>query len=147
MTTIHTSGNLQEALRRIADKVNHKATLRVGFLEGATYGDGTSVALVAAVQDFGAPSVGIPPRPFFRNMVRRRSKEWPKALGAALVQHGYDVDKSLRVLGEVIRGQLQQSIVDFEGVPLKPATVARKGFEKQLIDTSHMLNSVDYEVK
>jgi hypothetical protein len=49
-------------------------------------------------------------------------------------------------VGEGIKGQLQQAIVDFAGAPLAPATVAAKGFDKQLIDSGVMQHSVDYEV-
>ena len=48
--------------------------------------------------------------------------------------------------GEAVAGQLRQSIVDFSSVPLAPSTIARKGFENQLVDTGHMLNSIDYEL-
>jgi hypothetical protein len=30
---------------------------------------------------------------------------------------------------------------------LKPATIRRKGFAKPLVDTGHMLNSIDHEVE
>jgi hypothetical protein len=53
----------------------------------------------------------------------------------------------LDLMGTAIKGQLQQAIVDFVGIPLAPATIARKGTDKQLVDTGHMLASVDYEVK
>jgi hypothetical protein len=33
-----------------------------------------------AVQEFGAPSRNIPPRPFFRNMIARKRNEWPTAV-------------------------------------------------------------------
>jgi hypothetical protein len=42
---------------------------------------------------------------------------------------------------------LQQSIRDTNDPPLAQATIARKGFAKPLIDTSVMINSVDYEVE
>jgi hypothetical protein len=121
--------------------------LRVGFLENATYPDGTLVAMVAAIQNYGAPAAGIPPRPFFSNMVRRKQAEWAPALGQLLVRNKYDVDKSLKQLAEGIKGQLQDSIQQTNSPPLKPATVKRKGFSKPLIDTGQMLNSVSYEVK
>ena len=49
-------------------------------------------------------------------------------------------------MGEGIKGQLQQSIRDTNAPPLAPATVSAKGFAKPLIDSSNMINSVDYEV-
>jgi hypothetical protein len=118
----------------------------VGFLEGATYPDGTSVAMVAVIQDFGAPNAGIPPRPFFRNVVAEGKMTWGKSLVTILKDNDYDAKRALKLMGEGIRGQIQNSITNGSFTPLKPATVRRKGFDKPLIDTGHMLNSVDYEV-
>jgi hypothetical protein len=134
-------------LERISERLGSEPMkVRVGFLEGATYPDGTSVALVAAVQDMGSPAQNIPPRPFFRNVVAAKSGEWPNALRAALAATDDDAEKALGIVGEGIAGQLRQSIVDTNEPPLAPATIARKGFDKPLVDTGHMLQSVDKEV-
>lgn len=146
MATISGGAALEERLAEIASKLSRGATLKVGFLEGATYPDGTSVAMVAAIQNFGAPSRNIPPRPFFSNMVQDKSPEWPEAVAKLLVDTDYDVERTLALAGEAIKGQLQQSIRDTNSPPLSPRTVQRKGFEKPLIDTGHMINSVDYTV-
>lgn len=144
MATISGGDKLEAALLRIAAQLGDGATLRVGFLEGATYPDGTPVAAVAAFQDFGTRS--IPPRPFFRNMVRRRSGGWPNGIATQLRQTGYNVTRTLELTGSVIQGQLKQSIIETNAPPLAPSTIRRKGFAKPLIETSHMINSVDYEV-
>lgn len=56
MATISLSGGagLQAKLAEIAKKLGDGGTLRAGFLENATYPDGTNVAEVAAVQEYGA---------------------------------------------------------------------------------------------
>jgi len=118
----------------------------VGFMPGAKYPDGTPVALVAAVQNFGAPSRGIPPRPFFTEMIRERSGEWPQAIKEFLKVGDFNTKDALEHMGELIKGELQQKINTFQGVPLAAATIKKKGFDKQLVDTSHMINSVDYQV-
>jgi hypothetical protein len=146
MAQVKGGDKLAAALGAIAKKLERGGTVEVGFLSDATYPDGTRVAMVAAIQDFGAPSRGIPPRPFFRNMVADKSGGWPDAISENLKATGYDVDKTLGQVGEGIKGQLQQSIVDFSGAPLAPATVKRKGSDKQLVDTGHLLASVDYKV-
>lgn len=134
-----------KALQDIASKLKGRS-VRIGFLEGATYPNGTPVALVAAIQNFGAPSRNIPPRPFFSNMINEHASEWPAALEAVLKANNYDLERSLAQMGEAIAGQLRQAITDFEGVPLSDLTIRRKGFDKQLVDTGHMLNSVEYEI-
>ena len=137
---------LQKRLAELAAKVGQPATLRVGFLEGATYPDGTSVPMVAAIQEFGAPSRGIPSRPFFRHMVAAKSGAWGDQTGKLLAANEFDAAKALGLMGQGIKGQLQASIKATNSPPLAPATVAAKGFAKPLVDTGHMMNSVDYEV-
>jgi hypothetical protein len=147
MARIHGGDKFEEVLARIARLTGGETALRVGFLENARYPDGTPVGMVAAIQDFGAPRAGIPPRPFFRNMIATKHGEWPKAIAALLKTHHYDVAAALDEAGAAIAGQLRQSIVDTNSPPLKPATIRRKGFAKPLVDTGHMLNSIDHEVE
>lgn len=128
-------------------KIGAAKEVRVGFLEGATYDDGTPVAMIAAIQNFGAPSRGIPPRPFFSNMVKAKASEWGPAFAMAMQDADNNSAVALTRMGEGISGQLRQSIIDTNTPPLAPATIRRKGFDKPLVDTDHMLGSVDYEVK
>ncbi|EPD6208791.1 hypothetical protein ACSCYG_005675, partial [Klebsiella pneumoniae] len=55
--------------------------------------------------------------------------------------------KSLALMGERIKGQIQSSIIAFSEPPNAKSTVDQKGFNDPLIWSGHMLNSVDYEVK
>lgn len=142
---VGTSPGVQRALADISRRLDRARTLRVGFLANATYPDGTPVAAVAAFQDFGTRT--IPPRPFFRNMVAEKSSEWPAAIARALADNNYDAERALRIVGEAIAGQLRQSIIDTNEPPLADRTAQRKGHAKPLVDTGHMLNSVDYEVE
>lgn len=180
---------MQEKLREIASKLEAK-TLRVGFLEDATYPDGTSVATVAATNEFGGTvtvpehetklyrsinektgefrnggrfvkadqsnfetthtvpehTVDVPPRPFFRKMVESGKGHWGADLGGLLRSNDYDADRALELMGEQLEGELQQSIRDFTDPGNAPSTIAKKGFDKPLIETSHMLNSVDSDL-
>lgn len=144
---IGSGSRYQRRLEEILRKVKGVKKVRVGFLENAKYPDGTQVALIAAIQDFGAPSRNIPPRPFFRNMVKDKSPEWSKVIANLLKANNYDARKTLDQTGQVIVGQLKDSIINGAWVANAPSTVKQKGFNKPLIDTSHLLNSVDYEVK
>lgn len=103
--------------------------------------------MVAAIQEFGAPAAGIPPRPFMRNMVARHSGEWPGEIATQLRSTNYDVSTTMNRVGALIKGEIQQSIRDGPFEPLKPATVRRKGFSQPLIDTGVLINSVAWEFK
>lgn len=160
MATISGGKKFEAALAILAAKLGKPRTLRVGFLAGATYPDGTPVAMIAAIQNFGAPKVGIPPRPFFSNMVAKRSPSWPKGLATQLKATDNDVDATLQITGEVIRSQLQVEIRETNSPPLAESTLRRRGYAggpynpkdkttfgaKPLIDTGHMLNSIDKEI-
>lgn len=144
MASLSGGDKLEKKLAEIAARAGAAGTLRVGFLEGAKYPDGTPVPLVAAINEYGKK--GQPPRPYFRNMIAKNGPRWPEQLGKIAVAADYDMALTLERMGQLIAGQLQKSIRDFTDPPLSPVTVARKGFSKPLIDTAHMLNSVAYEV-
>lgn len=147
MANVTGGDRANKVIRELAEKLARPVTLRVGFLENARYPNGTPVAMVAAIQNYGAPRANIPPRPFFSNMVAAKSPEWPAAISMLLQKNNYDIVRTLQLTGEAIKGQLQQSIRDTNSPPLKPATIRHKGFATPLIHTGHMLNSVAYSVK
>lgn len=147
MATLSGGDELQKRLAEIATNLGDGKTLRVGFLEGATYPDGKSVPMIAAANEFGDPAMNRPPRPFFRNMIADKSPEWPEDLVKIAESTSYEAETMLGLMGEHIKGQLQGSIRDLMEPALSPVTIAKKGFDKPLIETSHMLSSVDYDIK
>lgn len=146
MVMLSGGNKLEEFLKDIGKKVAQSATVEIGFMEDATYEDGTPVALVAMIQDYGAPAANIPPRPFFRNVIAKESGHWGEDLAILLKSTNYNAEQALDLMGEEIAGELQDSINEFDSVPLAPATIASKGFDKQLIDSGHMFRSVDHRV-
>lgn len=146
MTKFTLSGGdkLERKLEELASRLARPATLRVGFLEGATYPDGTSVAMVAALLNFGISNGKV--WPFFSKMIAEKAPGWGQTLADLLAANDYDVGKALALMGTGIAGQLRQAITEMNEPALDPRTIARKGFAKPLVDTGHMLNSIDYEV-
>ena len=135
-----------KVMRRLAEIAEQMGggSVSVGFMSGATYPDGTPVAAVAASNEYGVPTRRQPPRPFFRNMIAKESPTWGDKL-AGLAHLGSN--QALSLMGEDIAGALKQSINDLTDPPLSARTIAEKGFDKPLIDTSHMINSVTYIVE
>ncbi|ELY3738967.1 hypothetical protein SMX82_002356 [Cronobacter sakazakii] len=131
----------------MAERLGEGKVLRVGFLENATYPDGQQVAMVAAANEFGNPANNQPPRSAFRNMISDHKDEWPENIASIAQATDFDGERTLGLMGELIKSQLQDSIRELTEPPLSPVTVAKKGFDKPLIDTSHELNSVDYDIK
>lgn len=147
MTSFSGGEALEKKLAELAESLGESKTLRVGFLEDATYPDGESVPMVAAANEFGDPAMNRPPRPFFRNMIADKSPQWGDDIGKIAVATNYDTSTLLPLMGERIKDQLQGSIREFYDPPLSAYTIKKKGFDKPLIETSHMLNSVDYDIK
>ena len=181
MTELGGGDQLRQKLDDIARKLGKAGTLKVGFFEGATYLDGTSVAEVAAYQEFGTPNAKfpIPPRPFFRNMIYKNSSGWPNTISKLLKTNDYNTYDVLDIMGQEIKGQLQQSIIDTNDPSLSEVTLVLRAMRsdspnmritrrtvyeaiarvksgrlsglsgtsaKPLVQTGHMLNSVDYQV-
>lgn len=115
---------LEKRLRDLAAKVSTPGVLRVGFLEDATpYPDGTSVATIAAIQNFGSPAKGIPSRPFFSKLVRTHGPEWGRRIGKLLEQNDWDAEKALTFLGWRIERELADAITEMNDPPLSPVTL------------------------
>ena len=147
MAAISGGDKLAARLAELAKKVDRPATLSVGFLEGTSYPDGKPVAMIAAIQEFGAPARNIPPRPFFRQTIASNSDNWPDFVEGLLFSTNYDPTKTLLKTGEEIKGELQDSIIGFSDPPNAPSTIAKKGFDDPLISSGFMLQSINYKVE
>lgn len=145
----------RRVLGDIADKLTRGPVgLKVGFL-GGTYPDGTSIPMVAVWNEYGTTRKDAsggrvqhsPPRPFMRNTIAREKAGWAPGLARAIQTNRYEAKAALNVLGQVIEGQITQTINEFDDPGNAASTIAKKGFDKALIDTSLMVKSVDYVVE
>lgn len=120
--------------------------------------DGISMVDLAAIHEFGAPKVNIPERSFIRRTFVQKQKETGKmisALTAKFIQ-GQSLEKTLSQLGLWASTEVKKTITTgeglagegggFRGEPLKPATIARKGSDRPLIDTGRLVNAITYKV-
>ena len=99
-------------------------SVEVGFMEGATYPDGTPVAAVAFWNEFGHKGpFPAPARSFFRTMIAKESPRWPDKMAALLKATGGDGPRVLAFMGEEIDGQLKDSIIATNAPPLSPTTL------------------------
>src|SRR5580692_5696833 len=109
---------LLRALSEMASKLDTAQEVRVGFLEGATYPNGTPVALVAASHNWGTSK--LPARPFFSRMVEQEQAGWPALLEQGLVRSKMNAKVALEFVGRIMVEQLQGSIVAGGFTPLTP---------------------------
>lgn len=130
--------------------MKHDLCLKVGVLEGATnIINRQLVAEYAAMNEFGTRD--IPSRPAMRTTLDKHGEEYARALGDMLMR-GVDLDTALRALGEVIRGNVVESIVSWTTPPnaKKYAEWKRRHYnvegDKPLYLTGAYAGSIAYEV-
>ena len=117
------SDGVMKALEEIARKMGG-GEVAVGFMEGATYPDGTPVAAVAFWNEYGhGGHFPAPPRPFFRTMIAKESPTWPKKMAKLAKAFNYDGPRVLALMGEDIGGALQASIIDLNEPALSKTTL------------------------
>lgn len=140
---------VMEVLNGVASQLSNMQ-VKVGFIDGATYPDGTPVAMVATVNEFGRPENNQPPRPFFRNAISAHENEWAGTISRG-IEKGIDTQTVLSVVGEQIVGDVVESIATLMEPAIKDSTIAnrrKRGNEsiKPLVDTKVMIHDVHYEV-
>jgi hypothetical protein len=123
--------NLNKISRLLSDraKLFEGAVAKVGFPRGQTYPDGTSIAYVAAIHEYGAPEANIPSRPFMRLTRAAKAAEWAKSMaeGAeAMVQKRVTLVGMLDAVGQVAAMNIVETIANRLSPPLKTATVAAR---------------------
>ena len=146
-----------DAIRQRLRELQRKQ-VEAGFFETAHYPDGTPVAYVAAIQEFGSPSNGIPAHPFFRPTIAAQQAAWRESMReavAAIARGDIPITPALTQVGLVAAGGVAESITKVTTPALSDATIysrqhrtnkQRNMSTKPLIDTALMLQSVTAQV-
>ena len=133
-------GSLSKALSKYKDM---NASVRVGVLENATYPDGTPVAMVAFWNEYGTRTS--PVRAFFRTTVSEQKKNWVLSVQNLMKMHN-DPKKVMGLIGVHMQEQIVQSINTWSDPPNSAYTIAKKGFDKPLVETALLMRSIKSEV-
>lgn len=107
---------------------------KIGWPSGKEYPDGTSVAYVAAIQNFGVPEKGIPPRPMLKPTVAENQDRWAevmKHLTRQVANGELDAVDALDGMGRVAAMDLQATIAQINEPALSPVTVLLRKWRKQ----------------
>lgn len=138
-----------KAIDKLKKRLIDNKIVNVGVPAGPKENDGTPVAMIAAVHEFGAPAQGIPERPFLRVAIQKNRLKYVRLnrinLGKML-RGQMTAEQALGQLGEMVKGDVQVEIRTGDFVPLKPATIKRKGSTRPLIDTGQMVQSMQWEL-
>lgn len=103
-----------------------------------------AVSNFATTHTSPAHKINIPPRPFFRSTVRENKDKWVASLPELVEKQG--INKGLSLLGEVIKGDLVESIMTWTTPPNAISTIKLKGRDAPLRDTMQMSRSIGVEV-
>ena len=133
-------GSLSAALSKYKDM---NASVRVGVLENATYPDGTPVAMVAFWNEYGTKRS--PVRAFFRTTVSEQKKNWVLSVQNLMKIHN-DPKQVMGLIGVHMQEQIVQSINTWSDPPNSAYTIAKKGFDKPLVERGIMMRSIKSEV-
>lgn len=129
MDVKHVPGPALQALQT-AIKGLTRAESRVGWFPSAKYEDGTPVAGVMMVQEFGSSKRGIPPRPTMRPTVAAKQPTWAKqAAGAsrAVLAGSLPPTGAVEALAMMAEADVRRAIIDLKSPPLSILTLlARK---------------------
>ena len=139
---------IKATLDRVPEEFNGLVA-QVGLPSGINYEDGTPVAQVAAIQEFGAPAQKIPARPFIRPTVKEQKEQWTKIIAKSVpkvLENKMSAFDVLDLVGRVAAADIQTKISSIYSPPLSPITIRRKGSSKPLIETGLMLASVSNAV-
>lgn len=117
--------------------------LKVGIFESAKYDDGTPAAQVAFWQEFGTAK--IPMRPFMRNAIAKNTRKWGDSVKTILIGTN-DSERALKMLGEIMRGDIVLSLTNLNTPPNAPSTIKQKGSSNPLIDTGLLRSSISWEL-
>jgi hypothetical protein len=140
--------HLEVALKNLEGKVG-----KVGWFEKSKYPDGTQVAYVATIQEYGYPAHNIPPRPFMRPTILNKRNEWVKIAesGAkAVIKGDQAIDSVIEAIGLKAAGDIRKTISLIWTPPLSPRTIQARlnrrknkktvgNLDKPLVDTGIML--------
>lgn len=143
------AGGVQGLLQRIASLGEPEAYVGVPSSENARQGVSNN-ATIAATHELGAPSRGIPARPFLIPTMKENSTRYKDlmAQGFRSVLAGESTAEEVyEKIGLVASNDVKAYIVSGSFVPLKQSTIDRKGSSKPLIDTGELRNSISWEVR
>jgi hypothetical protein len=124
-------------LKQRLDSITAQAAgreVKIGWPQGKQYPDGTPVAYVAAIQNFGAPDQGIPPRPMLKPTIEQNKDQWGRIADGLVGQmvreqiSGFDV---LDTLGRTAAMDLQAFVGQITEPELSPVTVLLRQWRKE----------------
>lgn len=123
----------------------------VGLPQGSgQYEDGTPMAVIGAVQEFGSADGHIPERSFLRVPLRGNQELFANIFQELLpkvVEGQIDMRQLLEQVGQRAAATSQEAISEGITPPNAPSTVQRKGSSTPLVDTGALRQNITYVIQ
>lgn len=116
--------------------------------DAGTDDEGNPIIVRAVANEFGTKR-GIPERSFVRSAFDEQQAKLntlKKRLVSGVIAGKLSPERAAGLLGQQHEKDIKDKIRSITSPALSPATIARKGSSKPLIDTGQMINSVRYVV-
>lgn len=107
---------------------------KVGWFPGAVYEDGTSVAYVATIQEFGVPEKSIPARPFMRPTIQEHTNEWrdtATTLAGKMVKGVITAEDVMGLLTIKAEADVAKTIESITSPPLSKITLGARKYRRE----------------
>lgn len=148
MKTIDIDKGYKKLYRQL-NILKNKPYVKVGLLEkaGVHIQSDLTVAQIGIIHEFGLPKARIPQRSFMRTSFDENKEKWlkiTKGLKRRIEQGQLTVAKALDIIGLMIKRDITHKIVMGPFAPLSQRRIEEKGSSVPLIDTTQMINSIDY---
>lgn len=142
-------------LAKLLKSYKNKEVLAVGYpgseTGGIAYPDGTPVTLVAAVNNYGSQSMGIPARPFMQEGAVAALAGDAGKVAAELVpllnQGKITVAEILKQMGPFAEASFKGVFTGVSWIPNADYTILLKGSAQPLIDTGLLRNTLTHVVR
>lgn len=150
--TVSVSGGqrIGQRLRTLSSNLSKNNHVNVGVPAAAgSYEDGTPIAVIAAVQEFGSSDGHIPERSFLRVPLRANKQTYATILEKGLpsvIQGASSLYQIMNQMGARAVGDSQQAISEGIPPPNAPSTIRQKGSSTPLIDEGTLWQSITWVV-
>ena len=133
-------GKLQITLRDMERR------FRTAYAHAGTF-DAES-AKKGAINEFGDPGHGLPPRPFMATTFRRYYKKWLQTILTELRKSTATSRTALSVAGLEAATDICKTLQSAPSLfkENRPSTIAKKGFDYPLLETGKMFKSIRYKI-
>jgi hypothetical protein len=139
---------LAERLKRLA-----AGQVLVGVPAGKSEPDGTSMAEVAAINEFGTADGRIPERAPLRGGMKSgeaKLKGLSERLAKGVAEDRLGPDQALEMLGASAAGEVKLYMASGEmkaSHPNAPSTIAKKGSDQPTVDSGSLRQSITHKVE